>query len=41
MGENSGLNTAEKSISGVENRSEEVTQNAAQKNKDAKYRRKE
>lgn len=31
MGENSGFNTAEKSVSGVENRPEGSMQNAAQK----------
>lgn len=30
MGESSGLNTAEESICGVENRSETIIQNAAQ-----------
>lgn len=34
MGENSGFNTAEKGISGVENRSEDIIQNAAQKERE-------
>lgn len=34
MGENSGFNTAEKSVSGVENRSEGSVQNAAQKQRE-------
>ena len=34
MDENSGFNTAEKSISGVENRSEDIIWNAAQKERE-------
>lgn len=34
MGENSGLNTAEKRISGMENRSEEIIRNATQEDRE-------